>query len=539
MASRKKPPKKKVVRPENIRVSRSNLDTRKSAREVKERKLQARLTMETQVPAELVTLIFEWAVSPDPQTRKEIYEYELQRIRLQQVCGFVRSIILAPKGPAIFWRALYLDRTDPSGYLLSAIPVNETIFRQHIKKAKSTLLSIWFGLRCRKTEGSFNRQLWTTLTNIPRAWGTLLVCGANTCTEEEICLHAMLQNKELDGAFQVRKIAATKKQGEYPHCASSHQTVAVWVAKTMESMAIDLPTRIKSWSSNNLKVLSIQTEADNNLWCSFFDSCRNLEELVWQRGGRVQWTKIATMPSLKEFSTYTAQFLPPINAPNLSALAVFDNDLSFSSTQFQSITGKEAPYMEHLDLLYNPTRNGDIEDIFRRCPNLRSLADSAHETRSSLYSAIAVRGRNQYLRFDARKLEAVRFAHGPPANSHGATAQERYQALCRLAFNVVGYTVLFQPKAQRLVVANFPGDFSFGDAEKEALLAENLMNSEVTRMYDQEFDAKRPTLNSAVEMNLIVLTLDTVGANRILGQGWKYKGNGYKAYRNRPGRQET
>ncbi|KAK7044991.1 hypothetical protein R3P38DRAFT_2766530 [Favolaschia claudopus] len=60
------------------------------------------------------------------QRKQEIYQYDLMRLRLQQVCGALRAQIFAD---AVFWMALYVDWVDPLGKAKLQIPINRHLVR--------------------------------------------------------------------------------------------------------------------------------------------------------------------------------------------------------------------------------------------------------------------------------------------------------------------------------------------------------------------------------------------------------------------------
>ncbi|KAK6992744.1 hypothetical protein R3P38DRAFT_3225028 [Favolaschia claudopus] len=193
--------------------------------------------------------------------------------------------------------------------------------------------------------------------------------------------------------------------------------------------------------------MDIRTEADDTTWCRVFETCSKLEVLVWRRHGAAQSRKIVTVPSLQSFTTHDVQNPPPIHAPNLAYLEVLDGGEPFSLLDFNTLVGTEAPSMKHLHLLANPTHNPDMEEMFLRCPNLSFLPVSTHQSRTSLYMAVAARAHEQVLFHDAPNLVAIEFASGPPSDPRAEIARERYQAPTQLAFSIRNNTVFFEPNA--------------------------------------------------------------------------------------------
>ncbi|KAK6992816.1 hypothetical protein R3P38DRAFT_2802013 [Favolaschia claudopus] len=227
----------------------------------------------------------------------------------------------------------------------------------------------------------------------------------------------MIQGGMLLDASRLQNFAAVRMKG---------------IPAQLSTIAIEVPARIISWTSINLRLLDVRTKADDTMWCHFFDSCTSLEELVWQRDGPVRATRTVSVPSLRVFRTQSVNFPPPILALHLITLNVTDEENPFTAYQFKCLVGTNPAHLEHLDMLSNPTRKMDIDEIFRTCANL-----------------------NQYLKYDRRKFESVQFAHGPPLNSWAVTARKRYEALCRVAFKVELNTVKFEPRAERLRVRKF------------------------------------------------------------------------------------
>ncbi|KAK7001027.1 hypothetical protein R3P38DRAFT_2796512 [Favolaschia claudopus] len=475
-------------------------------------------------------------VNPDLQTKKDIYEYDLHRLRLQQVCSALRSLIFADP---IFWMALYIDRVDPSGQVKSQIPVNKNLVPEHFKMVKTRSINIHFALPCTGKHTSLADTIWTQMLKQQASWRTLLLSANNMCRENERCLQSMLQGDFLGSASRIVKLAASKKEGEYPGCGMLHDMIKIALAKEMRSIGVQAPASITSWRDNNLRLLDIRTEENNTRnWSKFFDSCVRLEDFTWRRRAPMRATRIVTLPNLRSFTTYTTNFMPPIAAPNLSSLTVLDSAYAFTSNQFDDLVGAglTTPHMRSLDLLVNPTRNMDVEDLFRRCPNLETFRVSTHDTRTALYGAVAARGRLQFLLFGARTLEEVKFAHGPPTNTQAEAARRRYEGLRRMAFKVESNKFLFEPRAARLVVSRFPADFTFGDEDQAELIEENGMDVEKTRVYDQGFNPMRLTSTSEAYMVLIVLSTDATGTNAVLTRGWYYNGRRYNVFRDRPGR---
>ncbi|KAK7031315.1 hypothetical protein R3P38DRAFT_3187027 [Favolaschia claudopus] len=375
------------------------------------------------VPVEILTLIFQGGSSPASlQTRQELYDYDLRRHRL----------------------------ADPSGRRKSKIPVHEAVVADHVKFCgQGRPLNVFFGLKCNGTPTSLNERLWTELIRNNSMWGNVLVSANSVCRADERCLHSMIQGGMLLDASRLQNFAAVKNEGEYANCRGPHNVVSLPVTAQLSTIAIEVPARIISWTSINLRLLDVRTKADDTMWCHFFDSCTSLEELVWQRDGPVRATRTVSVPSLRVFRTQSVNFPPPILALHLITLNVTDEENPFTAYQFKCLVGTNPAHLEHLDMLSNPTRKMDIDEIFRTCANLVTLTVSTTETRTTLYGAIATRAQNQYLKYDRRKFESVQFAHGPPLNSWAVTARKRYEALCRVAFKVELNTVKFEPRAER------------------------------------------------------------------------------------------
>ncbi|KAK7019245.1 hypothetical protein R3P38DRAFT_3199352 [Favolaschia claudopus] len=240
-------------------------------------------------------------------------------------------------------------------------------------------------------------------------------------------------------------------------------------------------------------------------------------------------TRIITLRNLQVFTTYTTNVLPPISAPNLSSLSVLDSAFSFTSTHFDGLVGVACvtPHMQHLDFLLNPIRNADAHRNFPMVP----------QPVTALYGAIAARGRTQHLLLGPRIFEEAKFSHGPPMNSHGEAARRKFEGLTRVAFKVAGNTVHFEPRAQRMVVSRFSAGFKFGGAEETALIKENGMDVEKTRVYNQSFDPMSLRSQSRrSDIVLIILSTDVRGVEAVLHRGWFFKGKRYSVFRDRPGR---
>ncbi|KAK6985075.1 hypothetical protein R3P38DRAFT_2805802 [Favolaschia claudopus] len=423
------------------------------------------------------------------------------------------------------------NKADPSGDFKSRIPLHENIVDEHVQLCATRTLNIHFGLKCNGKPGSLHEKFWTQLIDNSNKWGNVHVSANNTCRWEERCLHSMVQGDMLVNAFRLRHFSAIKSEGECPNCGGPHNIVTLPVAAEMCSISIEIPVRITSWNSRNLRSLDIRTKADDTMWCSFFESCSCLEELKWRRHGPVRSTKTVVVPTLHTLQTYSVLFPPPITAPSLIVLNVMDGGDPFTFNHFKSLAGSKPLHLEHLNMLPNPTRNVDVGEIFRSCSNLVNVAVSTTETRTTFYGAVALRGRSQYIKFGLRKLESVQFDDGPPSNSRAIVARERYDALCRTAFKVVSNTVIFEPRAERLMVRQFPRDFTFGEEEQAALISENGMDPEATRLYDTDFNPFYPkAVSTSGFMGLVILTLDSKGANAIVARGWRYRGVQYKSH---------
>ncbi|KAK6984240.1 hypothetical protein R3P38DRAFT_3232324 [Favolaschia claudopus] len=453
-----------------------------------------------------------------------------------QVSRALRAQIL---DDPIFWIALYVDWGDPSGLYKSRIAVNKGVVATHIEKVKMRSLNIHFALPCRGKAASLADRLWAQLLQQPAKWRTFLVSANNTCRENERCIHSMVQGDFLRNAPRIENFAATKKEGEYLGCGIMHPLVKIALKKSMRSVRVQVPATITAWRRNNLKVLDLRTNEDTTDWSSFFSTCGQLEELTWRRRAHMRATVIITLPKLQVFTTYTTNVLPPINAPNLSSLSVLDSAFSFTSSHFDGLVGVACvtPHMQHLDFLLNPIRNADVMEIFQRCPNLCTFAASTHENRTALYGAIAARGRTQHLLYGPRIFEEAKFSHGPPMNSHGEAARRKYEGLTRVAFRVAGNTVHFEPRAQRMVVSRFSAGFNFGGAGETALIKENGMDVQKTRVYNQSFDPMSLRSQSGrSDIVLIILSTDVRGVEAVLHRGWFFKGKRYSVFRDRPGR---
>ncbi|KAK6997528.1 hypothetical protein R3P38DRAFT_3219753 [Favolaschia claudopus] len=435
---------------------------------------------------------------------------------------------------AVFWTALYLDKADPSGLYKSKIPVHEGIVADHVNLCgQGRLLNVFFGLKCNGNPASLHERLWTQLIAGNDTWGNVLVSANTTCRADERCLHSMIQGGILLNALRLQNFAATRREGQIANCGG-HNDVTLSIAAQTTSITIAVPAKIISWAPINLKLLDIHTKADDTMWCRFFESCPSLEVLVWRRDGPVRAKRRVVVPSLHVFQTRSVTYPPPILAPNLLTMIITDGGDPFTASQFKCLVGI-SPVLEHLDMLANPTRNMDVEEIFRISTNLVSLAVSTTETRSTLYGTIATRAQSQYIKFGCRQLQSVQFARGPPMNARAVTARKRYEALCRVAFKVELNTITFEPRAERLGVRYFPGDIKFGEDAQAELISANGMDPQMTRLYDQDFDPFRPD-TKANTITLIILTLDADGARSMFARGWYYKGLCYRLFRDRPPR---
>ncbi|KAK6996586.1 hypothetical protein R3P38DRAFT_2799400 [Favolaschia claudopus] len=317
-------------------------------------------------------------------------------------------------------------------------------------------------------------------------WGNVLVSANSVCRADERCLHSMIQGGMLLDASRLQNFAAVKNEGEYANCRGPHNVVSLPVTAQLSTIAIEVPARIISWTSINLKLLDVRTKADDTM-CAIsltvapvWKSWCGKETAPFGRQGRCQ------SPRYASFGRKAWNFPPPILALHLITLNVTDEENPFTAYQFKY-------------------------EIFRTLRKLGNPDRLYDRTRTTLYGAIATRAQNQYLKYDRRKFESVQFAHGPPLNSWAVTARKRYEALCRVAFKVELNTVKFEPRAERLRVRKFPGGRQvWEDAQAELILA-NGMDPQMTRLYNQDFDPFHPDAKPSA-ITLVILTLDADGA---------------------------
>ncbi|KAK6977258.1 hypothetical protein R3P38DRAFT_2775090 [Favolaschia claudopus] len=252
-----------------------------------------------EVSNETIAAIFTDAIRP-VKTQEDIYENDLLRDRLLQICMKFEAIA---KGLPVLWTFIMLETKEENGKRPYKLDASELSVHDHISKSMGQALHVAFNLAVLPARLDAATRSWNALLATSDRWRSLFVRGAGTCTNESICVEALLAGDALARAT-ILDIVDVAKRINIP-CPKTHERMHLYSSK-VQLFRSTILTDVAVAPSTALRYLHIASDQQNLDWSHFFTSCPNLSQLRWDIKTDVPSLPIISMPSLQRLNAVDA-----------------------------------------------------------------------------------------------------------------------------------------------------------------------------------------------------------------------------------------
>ncbi|KAK6967015.1 hypothetical protein R3P38DRAFT_2803451 [Favolaschia claudopus] len=409
----------------------------------------------TALPDETIARIFLLTLRP-VLSQEDVYQNELLRERLQDICLKFKRVV---DGLPIFWSFIMLETANdkrPSPLNSSELSAN---VRKHISNSAPSPLHIAFDLVVVPHGRDESTSIWNILL-LPtvKRWRSLFFRGAGSCTSAGRCVEDLLGPNVLGHATNLNTVDVAKKSSV--SCSKKHPRLPL-LSNTFHIVKCAIVADIAFTPSSSLQHLYITTDRDQYKidWSAFFSACPNLSQLKWDSRHPIRSSTVITLLSLDRLTLRTLDFLPPVFAPRLSKLEIFDSSVPLTVQLFVHLAGL-AVRLTTLTLPNNPIPNRGLLEILEKCPYLEVLTASDIEPRTSIFRFLTRRLIYQYRTNSIHRLSAIRFVLSQPMRE-GVDSRARrldLEELCRPRKGPIYNCLCFQPFTHGtcVVVSGFP-----------------------------------------------------------------------------------
>ncbi|KAK7001017.1 hypothetical protein R3P38DRAFT_2796502 [Favolaschia claudopus] len=377
------------------------------------------------VPNETIADIFSKAIKP-VANQEDVYGNELLRDRLRQICMKFEEIV---NGLPVLWTFIVLETEDENHKRRYKLDTSELSVHNHISKSLGRPLHVAFNLAVHPARVDNASRLWNALLATSGRWSSLFIRGAGTCTKESICVEALLGGDAMERATRLDIVEITKTIN-IP-CPTTHKRVRLCSSK-IQMFRSTVLTDVAVIPSSTLRYLSIASDQRDLNWSHVFSSCANLSQLRWHIITDIPSSPMITMPSLQRLTLWTLRHLPPIFAPNLTRLEVFDGLVPLDTQVIAKFAGSPNR-LTTLILPTNPVTNSGLLGILEECPQIQRLIASGVEPRTRVYNALSRKVLFQLRMNEEHRLTGIAFQRDEHAqlykDEEAAGAQLR--ELCR------------------------------------------------------------------------------------------------------------
>ncbi|KAK7032017.1 hypothetical protein R3P38DRAFT_3187746 [Favolaschia claudopus] len=373
---------------------------------------------------ETIAAIFTDAIRP-VKTQEDIYENDLLRDRLLQICMKFEAIA---KGLPVLWTFIMLETKEENGKRPYKLDASELSVHDHISKSMGQALHVAFNLAVLPARLDAATRSWNALLATSDRWRSLFVRGAGTCTNESICVEALLAGDALARAT-ILDIVDVAKRINIP-CPKTHERMHLYSSKVQlfrSTILMDVAVA----PSTALRYLHIASDQQNLDWSHFFTSCPNLSQLRWDIKTDVPSLPIISMPSLQRLTLWTLRHLPPILAPSLTRLEVLGGVVPVDTQTIAKLAGSPNR-LTTLIAPNNPLTNSVLLSILEECPRIQRIIASSTEPRTPVYNALARKVLFQIRMNEKHRLTGIAFQRNnrePDEDEEAAFAQ--LKELCR------------------------------------------------------------------------------------------------------------
>ncbi|KAK6996585.1 hypothetical protein R3P38DRAFT_2799399 [Favolaschia claudopus] len=198
-------------------------------------------------------------------------------------------------------------------------------------------------------------------TSIRQAMEDTLLRADGYCNSAGLCVQELLGPYIMEDALDLRivDIATTKNVS----CWKRHQRLKL-ASVDLHVVRCTVPVDVAFPPSSNLQYMHIASDRDQQRvnWSAFFSACTNLVHLKWDRRCALAPSPVVTLPSLLRLTLWDLRFLPPIFAPRLTELEVFDYSMP----------------NHRVFLRNNPVKTLVLLDILKKTPYLEHILMSRH-----------------------------------------------------------------------------------------------------------------------------------------------------------------
>ncbi|KAK7027554.1 hypothetical protein R3P38DRAFT_2776472 [Favolaschia claudopus] len=355
----------------------------------------------TTLPLDTVARIFLLALSP-VLTQEQVYDNELLRDRLRRTCILFMGVV---DSLPVMWslhhardcqlQPPFSSRHIRSLCLCQPAPSEICMCRLHIAFDLNVLPG-------RRDEAG---RVWDALLPSVKRWRTLFFRADGYCNLAGLCVQELLGPYIMEDALDLRIVdIATKKNVS---CWKRHQRLKL-ASVDLHVVRCTVLADVAFPPSSNLQYMHIASDRDQQgvNWSAFFSGCTNLVYLKWDRRCALAPSPVVTLPSLLRLTLWDLRFLPPIFAPRLTELEVFDYSMPITVSLFVDLVGFAAS-LTSLKLRNNPVKTSVLLDILNKTPYLEHILMSDTEPRAPVFQFLARKIIYQYRMNTMRRLTAA------------------------------------------------------------------------------------------------------------------------------------
>ncbi|KAJ7153702.1 hypothetical protein C8R46DRAFT_1042082 [Mycena filopes] len=448
---------------------------------------KARSDISAVFPNEVLRLILEQLCGP-PRDYHDIHENMNSRENILQLSQLFKELCLSTPE---MWASIDVHNRIPKGSWARPEPILSELLEDlelHIERAKNRLLYVAFSIPITTAAGDPGRILFERVLRETHRLDSICFSGEDTCEYSALCPHTVFDKWTVLRDAPLLRVVCVEGPGAGRRCPTPHAVVPVRLPR-LHSLKCMFPVKLILTDTIPIDAPTVPTNAvldlphltslgidcqSSDLWAKVLVSCRALERLLYGSNNSLDhlFPSPLTIPTLRSLRIYRTSCIPPVSAPNLEELVVWDPHNGLTAAAFSRIVGSTSGVLalRTLDLLLNPTLNEDFDVILDRCPVLRVLrlcSNSRCELRTSTYRTLRYRIHTSYLRLGQNRFAGVEFSHPPPGNTWALSARLEFEALCKLGIVINDCEIRVYPLVFRVEVLGcrkpFPTDlFSSG-----------------------------------------------------------------------------
>ncbi|KAK6992815.1 hypothetical protein R3P38DRAFT_3225199 [Favolaschia claudopus] len=288
----------------------------------------------TSLPLDTVARIFLLALRP-VRTQEQVYNNELLRDRLRRTCILFMGVV---DSLPVMWSFIMLETANSSRP--SPLDTSDlcAFVSQHLQKSAMCRLHIAFDLNVLLADetrpGASGMRYFH-----PSSDGGHSSSGPTVTAirQVSVCRSSLVRTSwktPLD--LRIVDIATTKNVS----CWKRHQRLKL-ASVDLHVVRCTVPVDVAFPPSSNLQYMHIASDRDQQRvnWSAFFSACTNLVHLKWDRRCALAPSPVVTLPSLLRLTLWDLRFLPPIFAPRLTELEVFDYSMPITVSLFVDLVG--------------------------------------------------------------------------------------------------------------------------------------------------------------------------------------------------------